>query len=359
MTKSYYIKFIPTPGANGSLIEYRETTQTDWITPSVPANPTTLSQYPLELEQGKSYYISVSAVSLSCSKQKAIITVSVPEAPKVPCCPDGYTMSADNSSCYKEETTAPDITTSGMCFAFSKKNAAYSGNGAWIYDPGYDIHLSLDSTHRLINNEYWTGNPNGYGDESNPGSLTNESVMNRDSVWVDSDCNGNKDPLETCTLLQFTYFINLDSSRRVYIGISGDNTFRIDINNKTIVRCEQGEQDDCAPAPPAGNDGVVVNFIVWHIIPVDLQAGPNYINFGSMGDGSVNDAFAAIIYDNTADEIIAARSDSDLKIIFRTGDIKGQRIDLAECPPGWQLDTSGGIGHYVCRKVTNVPIQTC
>lgn len=368
MTTSYKIKFTPTPGTIGTLIEYREITATTWTVPTSVPNPTTASEFPVELEQGKTYYISVSAISSRCSRRKAIITVIVPKPPDpVPCCPETYVLSPDRSFCYKEEITAPEIINSGMCLAFSKTTAAYSSDGAWLYDLAPGVALPQGSTKTHLTGSYWRGNPAGYGNENTPESMPNESVMNRDAVWIDANCDGTKDALAACAVLQFTYLITLEQPKRLYVGIAGDNTFRLDINNVTAIMCGAGQGISqgpdlprCAAYPAANSQALTnINFNIWHIVPVDLSAGPNYFTFSAIGDGSVNDALAAIIYDNTHEEIAVATSDEDLNIIFRTGDFKGQRVDIARCPDGWQLDTSGGIGNYVCRKITQTPVITC
>lgn len=366
MTVPYTIKFIPAPGTIGTLIEYRETTALTWLIPDHAPNPTTTDEYVLELESGKSYFVAVSTISNRCTPRKTIIPVEVPAAPQ-PCCPETFVLSPDGTFCYKEEVTAPEIITSGMCLAYAKANAAYSGDGAWLYDPAPGVQLPATATKTLLTGDYWKGNPAGYGNASTAAPLPNESVMNRDAVWIDSDCDGQKDALAACSILQFTYLITLPAGRQVFVGIGGDNTFQLDINNVTAIQCGAGTgithgggEPNCAATPPAdGQASSNVNFNLWHIVPVTLTAGPNYLTFSAFGDGSTNDALAVIIYDNTAGQIAAAASDDDLNIIFRTGDFKGQRVDIARCPDGWQLDTSGGIGNYVCRRMTQLPALSC
>jgi len=58
--------------------------------------------------------------------------------------------------------------------------------------------------------------------------------------------------------------------------------------------------------------------------------------------------------DNTAEQIQAATQDSDLTFLFRTSEYLGETIDIATCPDGWVLDTSGGSGSYVCRRILTV-----
>ena len=71
----WLITFTPTPGSWGTLIEYRKSTEDIWTTPTSPANPTTLISYLLELEDGFTYYVRVSANGGSCTKTYTILTI--------------------------------------------------------------------------------------------------------------------------------------------------------------------------------------------------------------------------------------------------------------------------------------------
>lgn len=372
--KEYRVKFTPTPGAAGTLIEYREVGSETWIIPQNEPNPTTLSEYKLEFDYGKSYYVAASTVGSTCVKKRMIIAVVVPtttttttSTTTLPCCPPGFSLSPDRRFCFKNETANPEIITSGVCLAASKNNGAYSFRGARLYNSPVDIYLSAGSSFISMDSAYWTGTPLGYGNENSPAPSDIESVMNRDGVWIDSDCNGTKDGLSACSILQFTYLITSNQNRRVYIGIGGDNTFKITVNSKLIVQCECGsdgitplEGPKCATGPGSDSQNASnSNFNFWHIIPVELSAGPNYIVFSAIGDGSVNDALAAIIYQNTDIEIQNAQSDNDLNILFRTGQFKNTTIDIATCPEGFVLDTTGGAGNYICRKITNTDVINC
>lgn len=75
MATVYNIEFTPTPGSWGTLIEYRKSPSITWIVPNSPANPTTLTSYPLTLDDDSVYYIRVSANGLNCTKKYVILTV--------------------------------------------------------------------------------------------------------------------------------------------------------------------------------------------------------------------------------------------------------------------------------------------
>lgn len=72
----WLISFTPTPGSWGTLIEYRRSDSSTWITPSSPANPTTLISYLLTLEDGYTYYVRVSAYGGACTKKYTLLTIN-------------------------------------------------------------------------------------------------------------------------------------------------------------------------------------------------------------------------------------------------------------------------------------------
>jgi len=269
-----------------------------------------------------------------------------------PTCSPGYTLSPDGTYCYKEETMPPDIISSGFCIAESNLSPEYSQNGTklWLTD-NYNSTLT-DANWILLTSNYWRGNPAGSGETVNggnpPGGATPDpgspaSPMNREGVWVDTNCDGLKDGLTAGQILQFTTRIDSPTAKTVFVGVGGDNTFKVSLNGVTIV-----DRDSSFGTS---------NFSIWYAFPVNLVAGPNFINFQAIGDGSVNDAAAITIMDNTTEEIQAATQDSDLTFLFRTSTYVGETIDIATCPDGWVLDTSGGSGNYVCRRVlTEEPV---
>jgi len=334
---SYNITFTPTVGSLGTLIEYKLSTDTVWITPTVPANPTTFAEYPLTFDTGNSYDVRISSYGGTCTPKYKIIIVEVPETGV--CCPSGYTLAVDESYCYQENTISPTIVQSDICLADSKLATQYAGSGTYLYDPGYSTHLVGSNT--LINvTPQWD---EGVGTVVGP--------MNRRAVWVDTDCNGVKDGLTAGQRLQITYLLPLLSPTIMYVGIGGDNTFRLDLNGTTIV--------DCDLATPAQLGPVGNNFNFWHVFPINLIAGDNYFIFSGVGDGSTNDSFGAAVYNNTSSEIAAATDDSQLDIIFDTADLVGASIDIATCPSGYFLDTTGGQGSYICRQIITTTTTPC
>lgn len=326
----YNLTFTPTPGSYGTLVEYREQGGDTWVVPDTSPNPTALLNYNLVLETNTTYDIRVSANGGNCIKRYRFISLSTSAGN---CCPDGYTLAPDESYCYQILDTSPTIIQSDICLTASTLVSQYSTAGTRLYAPGYGTDLSGSFT-TLTTQPQWreiSGNIVG--------------PMNRSSVWVDTDCNGVKDPLTAGQVLQITIPVVSSVAKTIYVGIGGDNTFRLDVNGVTIV-----DRD----ASYLG-----FNFNYWHVFPVNINSGTNYFNFRAVGDGSTNDSFAAVGYDNTQTELTSATSDGDLNIIFQTQDYRGVHIDIATCPGGYFLDTSGGQGNYNCIQFNTTTTEGC
>lgn len=255
------------------------------------------------------------------------------------CTTVGYVPSPSGLICELYETQAPTITDSGFCLAASQ-HPNYSGTESRIYNPGYvdaDIQIVAGTVGGIIYGRmtipYWKGSGSG-----------TDGPMNREGVWIDSDCNGTKDPLTMGAETTIAYvFNNPGPAKTIHVGIGGDNLFTLIVNGTQLV--ETGVI--------SGN-----NFNIFHIFPITVQTGPNYINVVATGDGTTNDAVAVVVYDNTAAQILAATSDLDLNIVFRTGTLIGTSYSVATCPAGWSLDVSGGEGFYVCRRTLTEPCNS-
>lgn len=249
--------------------------------------------------------------------------------------------SGNDQKCQKTETISPTITSSNYCLAESK-NGAYSNYGARIYSGPFmtngndTVYLPVGSSDSHIA-YVMTSNPQ--WQNTSPNVL---GPMNRNGVWIDSNCNGTKDSLSAgvqCTIS--AQYVNTGPSKTVYIGIAGDNDFRLVVNGVLII-------DSSLSGISSGNN---VQFKFWHIFPVTLQTGLNLFNAVATGDGSVDDTIAMVVYNNTAAQIAAATSDASLNIIFGTASLIDEHIDVATCPDTYSLDTSGGQGNYICKKL--------
>lgn len=254
----------------------------------------------------------------------------------------GYTVTAGGDQCELIEEQEPTITSSGYCLATSQ-NAVYSSYCSRIYTPSFtDLTMQIDP---------FTIVPFGAGTDpgifqqlnlvnqwENSGASSTLGPLNREGVWIDSDCDGDKDPLGVGVQTTIAYsYNNVGAPKTIYVGVGADNQFQVVVNGNIIATFGTGGD---------------YQFKVWHIIPINVVTGPNLINVIATGDGSVNDAVGMVVYDNTAAEIAAAASDLDLNIPFASHSLRGTSFDVATCPVGWSLDTSGGVGNYVCRRTT-------
>lgn len=251
-----------------------------------------------------------------------------------------YNPNAGGTGCEKNETMAPNITNSGFCLAAST-NAVYSSFESRIYIPGFsnsDILLPPGSSGGNI-----FATMSLPGQWANPTSNPTIGPMNREGVWIDSDCDGNKDALASGaqTTIAFVYN-NLGAPKTIYLGVGADNQFRVIANGVQVATTGSASSD--------------IQFKIWHIIPVTANTGINYYNVVAIGDGSVNDAMAMVGYNNTAAQIRDATSDAQLDIIFHSATLRGTTYDVATCNAGWTLDTSGGQGNYICRRTLT---KTC
>jgi len=249
-------------------------------------------------------------------------------------CPDTYQVTPQGTSCQKLDSIPATVSNAGYCLAPST-NPVYTSFESRIYSPGFSqatLNLLPGTVGGFIFARMTTA-----GQWANPTSDTNTGPLNREGIWIDSDCNGVKDDLQSGqkTTMAFMYN-NPGPQRTIYVGAGADNQFVLVVNGQEIV--DTGIAGD-------------LQFKIWHIIPVTVNPGVNYINLIATGDGTFNDSFGMVVYDNTPSEIQAATSDAQLNILFASHTLRFTTYDVATCPDTYSLDTSGGQGAYICTKV--------
>lgn len=265
------------------------------------------------------------------------------------CCPSGYTLSPDGLQCSQTLTTPPTIIQSGVCVACSQFSPNYGNQTKFWSAINYNGDLS-DSNFVILSTPYWRGNPPGSGTGNSvcgtntPGSPP--SPVNRQGVWLDSNCDGVKNGLSGGAALQFTWVINTPVAKTVLIGMSGDNNFTLNLNGSTIVD---------RPTSLGSN-----NFNFLYLFPLQLISGSNFIGASFVGDGSTSDMGCLMIMDNDPATIPGITDDSQIQYLFKTSQMIGaQPIDIASCPSGYVLDTSGGSGNYNCIQINTVASTPC
>lgn len=265
------------------------------------------------------------------------------------CCPGGYTLSPDGLQCSQTLTVAPTVTQSGVCVACSKLSPEYGIATRFWSTFGYPSNLSSGFT--LLSTPYWSGNPAGSGStapcgDSTPVAGSPPSPVNRQGVWLDTNCDGVKNPLSGGAALQFTWVINSPTAAVVFVGIAGDNNFTLTLNGATIAARTNNTDPE--------------NFRFLYLFPIQLISGSNFIGASFVGDGSVNDMGCMFICNNSAGSLPGITDDSQIGYLFQTSQMIGaQPIDIASCPNGYTLDTSGGSGNYICVQVNTVASTPC
>lgn len=132
---------------------------------------------------------------------------------------------------------------------------------------------------------------------------------NRSGVWATVPSTF---PINTW--LGFSVCVEVPSTKTYWIGLNGDNNFRIAVDGTDIVNTVGGPYD--------GNfdNGTVLEnaaFLQWHVYPVNLNAGNHIIDlYGLNRDQGSAASFGCEIYDNTIEELLAATTLSNLNIIF-------------------------------------------
>lgn len=226
-------------------------------------------------------------------------------------CAPGYTLL--NGLCVK--TTSVPATFVGPIVPFigtRKQAIEYSSLGSCIYTSfsanGTGVFNVIPYT-----NLFWY-NPPPYTGFTGP--------LNRVGIW---NSLGN-DPIDVW--LDISVRVDVPETKTYYIGIAGDNITRIKLGCDTIM-----EMDEIAMGINHGFGGDQIPFKRWHIYPITLSKGIQYVTVGGYNYGSIS-AFGAEIYNNTYNEIFNATSYDNLNIVYSTLDLVGKTVNTI----GWVCD---------------------
>lgn len=221
-------------------------------------------------------------------------------------CPPGYASS--NGVCVKSTTTPATKTGSLPQFTVTpRKYFSYGIMGTFVYDEGFNTNGTgsgklLDTSNPFWNNRYIKG------------QQFLDGPLNRCGFW---NSNSNT-PYNTWVGLTFP--VNVTEEKVYYVGMAADNRGRIKIGCDNIMTF-----DENAMAAQAGTD-IQITFKRWHVYPILLKKGVNYITLEGFNIDKEG-AFGAEIYGNTFDELNAATSYADLNLIFSTSQLFTKTID--------------------------------
>ena len=215
--------------------------------------------------------------------------------------------------------TTPSTPPASIVGLIPKSNAAYSQFGTLFHSPFNfdgtspgDVYLATSTT-----NNVWRSTSSSNG------------PLNRVALWASG-------PFPVDTWLGFTFCVSVPETKIYWIGLAGDNNFRIAIDGVTIVNTVGGPYDGDSYA-----------FKYWHIYPVNLNAGSRIVELFGLNNGGIA-GFGCEIYNNTIHELTGATQVSDLNIIFSSAgqteaeivqDLSGQYLDSGySCPAGYTFD---------------------
>ena len=128
--------------------------------------------------------------------------------------------------------------------------------------------------------------------------------------WTDQESGGNW--LPTGKWIGFTDCLTgLFDGRTYYVGIAGDNHFRLRLDGDIIVDTRETN----SPYLPS-NDRA---FKIWNVYPVVIGSGDHNLELFGYNNSSFA-GFGCEIYDNTFEELTGATSLSDINIIYSAVD---------------------------------------
>lgn len=276
-------------------------------------------------------------------------------------CPPGYILD-QNGNCVGTQNVDPVINQTTYTIGPAAASPCYWGvNGAVFYPDisnynfpitssgGGLINLACsaptatstvltDASATVINpvatslNTVWGWVPNG-GRLTNVGIATNPTSLGLNQ-WIG-----------------LTFCQTLLTTKTYYIGIAGDDYYRLYINGQLIIDHSTGW-----------------GFLDWKLIPVTLNAGVNIIDVRYNNSGGPS-GLGVEIYDATFNQLLnvvtangtPGPTDLNQYIIFSTKDKIGQTWQTGEtsgytCPQGYSLNTCNGL---TCSQIVTVPPLEC
>lgn len=251
------------------------------------------------------------------------------------CCPDNYER-VDNNCVYTIKVPAIP---NGDPIPFTvcrKSSAVYSIKGSWIYT-SFNQDGTGSSAQISTSNPYWI---------NSPVTSTTKGPMNRTCIWrCEPPVNGDDLPVNKWVSVVVSF--NSPKQKTYYIGIAGDNNIKVKLNCNTLVDFTSG-----------GYDNNLIAFERWHLYPITIPAGLNYLELSGLNRGIIA-GFGATIYDNTAAELVSAQSDSDLNILFTTKSLAGQTLSNFNftCPDGSCGSMIKENGKTYCVTSSTVPVD--
>lgn len=223
--------------------------------------------------------------------------------------------------------------------------AEYGACGTYVYDPGFSANLQTFTRHRIVpTGTFWNSGgscglspgTSAFSALSAPADSTSMRLLaatvpgplNRCGVW---SCDVPKAGLTKWLYTKGKFYA--PQTGTYFIGVAGDNFFRLQIDGADFVR------NDLNPVTDE-------SFKIWHIFPITLTAGNHELLISARNTG--NEAIMGCeIYNTTETGLINATTTDALNIIFSTAPAMNKHL-CAESPGSISVENyttvSGTVG---------------
>jgi hypothetical protein len=268
--------------------------------------------------------------------------------PKIFSCDGTYTYTYDSvDGIYNGKKSTAAIAPVSPYGVEAATDNSYGEDGTRIYpENGWDNKGDLKSGYSyqsVMTNNYWKNNSFSTG------------PVNRHSIWANDGIGGTDLPEDIW--IGFSKCITVASSKIYYVGLAGDNHFRLRLNGVEILNTRQSG---------GSLNNTVYAFTYWHIYPIRIPAGDNTLELTGWNENSEG-ALGCVIYDNTPAQLIAATSNDDLTIVFNSKTVTN--IDIVQtqagvyenkgytCPAGYDVYSPCGGNNCSDYIVCGTPIN--
>jgi len=272
---------------------------------------------------GTSYYISVSKTDLLSGytfippigamafQVKSTGTCTTVVDLQCSCDPQYTWIPVGDGTYYRTITHPVTSPTSPYTLIKADGFSTYSAGGTRVYNSGFATDGSSAPASTLTTNILW----------KNTAANTTDGPLNRSGIWTNvsggtSPATKIMYPLDTWIGFN-TCLTGLVSGKTYYIGIAGDNDYKLTLDGNIIL-------DTKLTSLTNGS------FFYWHIYPVTISGGTSILGLFGLNRTMPNlpnlAAFGCEIYDNTLSEIISATNIGDLNILFKSVDLSSHPI---------------------------------
>lgn len=303
-----------------------------------------VTEYP-----GECFTVVGNALIALCTDTIAVTGIELCDCTPGCGCPEGYVLLPDGVTC-EQVLTAPAVQNpTTYAVQAVQQLSGYGLNGANLFE---DITTKILPIKGYLTT--WKDN-NGTGPALNFTNLL--PSPNAFTVWQDRLRKVGIRPFPRPIVPEWTGItccITVPETKLYCIGFAADDFVRISINGVLYIQ----------RIPPNSNPDT---YIIWHIMPLTLNAGINNIQYEVRGE-SPPDALGFEVYDATPAQLSIVTTEAELIPYIKYSsesllppnpqayfDIGGVSSGYT-CPEGYVLSTCDGI---TCTQVLQTPVLPC